>query len=866
MDDFQKLKESFFNEAQEIVDTMDGLMLDLEAEPENMDTLGAIFRQMHTMKGSSGIFDFHVLTRFAHVQEDLLDQMRNGKVEVTSDIIDVFFECLDRTKVLVSMAQEGNEPEESIVSDLMERVRSFLPAKGAAPAGPADVEVVEGPKVRARDSGISRIFINNLPDDAVGEVVASVEDSKNLYQVKMLMNESCIMEGLDPLMLLRSLRYEGDIPFIRINTDNVPDITKLDETLLYFGEILFLYTTECSINEVDDVFEFAHDAGIIEIHHFTPKEVGEFFDVEVDSFWAEAEDVSEEESMVPEGLSPQLFFDETEGNLRDLLKVLPSIVDVDKEDEKLNRAFRLFHTIRGNAALFGLTAISTIATTAETILGKIRDGNGTATEAVVESLLKTAEEIQHIFVSTDASDLEGLQVSEKAVSGGEASSLLGDILIGLGDITEDQLDEALQKQKKPLGEILVEEGMVKASEVEKALEVQKSAGVKPRVAIRVDTDKLDNLVNLVGELVINQTMLGHNESLKNTGDGSINKTLGLLEKITRDIQDQVMGMRMLPIKASFQKLMRVARDVSRKAGKDVDIQVVGEDTELDKTVIDEIGDPLVHIMRNACDHGLEPPEERIAAGKDPKGIVRMSAYHQGGNIVIEIMDDGRGLDKKKLLAKATERGIAREGVEYTDEQIFGFIFQAGFSTAKVVSDVSGRGVGMDVVKRNIEKLRGKVDIASVYGKGSTFTIRLPLTLAIIDGMVIQVGTSRYIVPTISIIESFKPTRDEISTVQGKGEVVRIRENLYPLIRLHKLFNVEPVNVNPWESIVILVEGEGLRGCFLVDDLLGQQQVVIKSLGEVFKGLKGIAGSAIMGDGNVGLILDTGGALSLSMLN
>jgi len=312
-------------------------------------------------------------------------------------------------------------------------------------------------------------------------------------------------------------------------------------------------------------------------------------------------------------------------------------------------------------------------------------------------------------------------------------------------------------------------------------------------------------------------MVSHSDLVTQIADADLQKTMSLLGKITRDIQERVMSMRMLPIKATFQKMQRAERDVSRKAGKEITLHISGEDTELDKSVIDEIGDPLLHILRNAVDHGVEPPEERERVGKPRRGNVSLRAFHQGGSIVIEVKDDGRGLDKAKLISKGIEKGIIDSGSGMSDEQVYNLLFEPGFSTAALVTDVSGRGVGMDVVRRNIEKLRGKVDIFTELGKGTTFSLRLPLTLAIIDGMVVTVTDHRYIIPTISIIEFLKPAKDQVFTVEGKGEMVMIRDQLFPLVRLHKLFDIVPLHDQPWDALVILLEGEGMRVCLLVDD-------------------------------------------------
>ena len=356
-------------------------------------------------------------------------------------------------------------------------------------------------------------------------------------------------------------------------------------------------------------------------------------------------------------------------------------------------------------------------------------------------------------------------------------------------------------------------------------------------------------------MIANTLIVGEMKSVNNNGTS---KNLSQLTKITKDIQDQVMSMRMVTLKQTFQKMSRLVRDVSQRSGKKVKFEISGEETELDKNVIEEIADPLVHILRNSVDHGIESEEDRITKGKPNEGTVSLSAFHRGGSIIIEIKDDGKGLQKERILNKAIDKGLVSNQASMTDNQIYNLIFAPGLSTADKVTNISGRGVGMDVVKKNIEKLRGKVDVTSQEGVGSTFTIKLPLTLAIIDGIVVNVGDTKYIIPTVSIEESLQPKEEEISTVKNQGEVVNIRGNLLSLVRLHKLYNINTTKTVPWESIVVVVEGaEGKYGV-LVDELLGQQQVVIKSLGDRFKNVKGISGSAILGDGKVGLILDVTG--------
>jgi two-component system chemotaxis sensor kinase CheA len=319
-------------------------------------------------------------------------------------------------------------------------------------------------------------------------------------------------------------------------------------------------------------------------------------------------------------------------------------------------------------------------------------------------------------------------------------------------------------------------------------------------------------------------------------------------------------MRMVPLKATFGKMARLARDVSRKLGKNVDFVTEGEETEIDRNLVDIVNDPLVHMVRNAVDHGVETPEERRAAGKPEQGRVKIAAYHSAGSVVVEISDDGKGLDRQVLLAKARERGLVGENAELSDREVFNLVFEPGFSTAKVVTDVSGRGVGMDVVKKNIERLRGTVEIRSEKGAGSVFKMSLPLTLAIIDGMVIRVGCETYVIPTISIIRSVKPAEEDVSTVFGKGEMLRLQGRLIPLYRIGRVYGLAGAKEEIKEAIVVMVEDEERQAGLVVDELVGRQQVVIKSLGQTMKNIPGISGGAIMPDGRVGLILDIGGLL------
>jgi two-component system, chemotaxis family, sensor kinase CheA len=377
-------------------------------------------------------------------------------------------------------------------------------------------------------------------------------------------------------------------------------------------------------------------------------------------------------------------------------------------------------------------------------------------------------------------------------------------------------------------------------------------------SIRVSTDKIDALINLVGELVITQAMLTQQASaLDPVANEKLLNGLSQLDRNTRRLQEAVMSTRMLPMDFVFSRFPRVVRDLAGKLGKQVRLVTMGESTELDKSVIERIADPLNHLVRNSLDHGLEPPEERSAAGKDATGTITLKASHQGGHIVIEIADDGRGLDRHKLLAKARERGLPCSDT-MSDSEVWNLIFAPGFSTAAVVTDVSGRGVGMDVVKKNILALGGQVELASEPGRGMTVTIRLPLTLAILDGMSVRIGEEIFIVPLNSVIESLQPAPEQVKAVASQGRVVRVRNEYLPLVPLHRVFSLPAQHTEAHRGIVVLLESEGKKIAALVDELVGQQQVVIKSLETNYRRVHGISGATILGDGRVALILDVGG--------
>jgi two-component system chemotaxis sensor kinase CheA len=360
---------------------------------------------------------------------------------------------------------------------------------------------------------------------------------------------------------------------------------------------------------------------------------------------------------------------------------------------------------------------------------------------------------------------------------------------------------------------------------------------------------------MAGEMVIAESLVLHDPDLAAVKSPRLQRNLNQLARITGELQKTAMSMRLVPIGPLFRRMARLVRDLSRQFGKSVEMETAGDGIELDRTIVEELADPLMHMVRNALDHGIESPEERRAAGKDPAGHVLLRATHQAGQVIIEISDDGRGMNRDRIVAKAIERGLITSGDSLSNHEVFNLIFEPGFSTAQQVTNVSGRGVGMDVVRRHVEKLRGRIETRSELGRGSTFFLKLPLTLAIIDGLVVKVGSERYIVPLFSVREMFRPGPDVVWTVQNRGEMALVRGSLLPVTRLYRKFQVTPRTEDAGESLLIVAEMEGRHACLMVDELVGKQEVVIKSLGETFRNIPGIAGGAILGDGRVALILD-----------
>ncbi len=645
--------------------------------------------------------------------------------------------------------------------------------------------------------------------------------------------------------------------------------------------------TDETLNEIGFLLEEAMEA--METDGTTPK-TPDASDTEPDK---EETDDGGETNHMPEDVDAELlgeFIAEGSDLIENAEEALLTLETNPEDIESVGTVFRAFHTVKGTAAFLELSLISELGHHAESLLSRVRDGDirysGGYADLSLRALDMIKDLITRVQVALTGDPLlkpRGYDELVKVLANPEAAGIseesdgvpaprVGDMLVAQKKLEREKVEEAADAHPdEKLGVALVKSNAASVKDVGQALRAQKRIKSSSPVmdsSVRVSTQRMDRLIDMVGELVIAHSMIAQDNLISNSDNHDLAKKVAHTSKIIRELQDVSMSMRMVPLKATFNKMARLVRDVSRKVGKNVNLVTEGEDTEIDRNLVNIINDPLVHMVRNAVDHGIEMPEERQQTGKPEYGDVQLLAYHSAGSVVVEIRDDGRGLDRDVILAKAREKGLIGASSDnndrsLSDREIFNMIFAPGFSTAQVVTDVSGRGVGMDVVKKNIESLRGQVEIKSELGRGSVFRMSLPLTLAIIDGMVVRVGCETYVIPTISIVRSINPVAGDLSTVLQHGEMLTLKDGLIPLYRMAHLYHIEDAKDDPDDTVIVIVEDEERRAGLVIDELIGRQQVVIKSLGETMKDIPGISGGAIMPDGRVGLIIDVGGLVRLA---
>lgn len=819
----EKILGDFLGRQPGVLDEMEEQILSLEHGDEST-LLPALRRLVHTLKGEAGLIGISQVERLCHIVEDAIDQ---GEASGLGDILLDVKDWLSR--VFDWMAGRGEEQPESSQT-LIQRLEEPGTAESQPVPTPEPVEEAASPAdeapapSEASPEPAEPRFLTGDPS-LLSEFVTEAQEHLDNCDVHLLTVETdprdeealnAVFRAFHTIKGVAGFLDLGDIQSLAHDAENLLDKARKGERKL-------------SGANMDLTFEAVD---------LMKRLVGHV-----------AQSLSTAEALPVEPALPGLverLNQAVTGEIAEEVSPVQSAADEEIEDSAAGKQR----------------------------LGDILVESGAITRVDLEDTLRQHggakhEQLGELLVQKSCIARSQLKDALRIQSEDGRKRPLGEILIEMGAVTQADIDRALDVQAAPpapkMGEVLVREQKVPAKEVAQALRTQnQQQRVEVREALRVDADRLDRLIDLVGELVIAESMVSQSPEIAQHASPVLSRQLGQLDKITRELQEIGMSLRMVPCRATFQKMARLVRDLAKKSGKQVEFEMAGEDTELDKSVVDKIGDPLVHMVRNAVDHGLEASaEDRVAAGKTPAGHVTLRAYHKGGSIHIEIQDDGRGLDREVIIAKAIERGLIKEEDNLSDREVWNLIFEPGFSTAKKITDVSGRGVGMDVVKRNIEALRGQVEIHSEKGKGSTFIIRLPLTLAIIDGMVVRVGEERYIIPTLTVVRSVKPESQEMFSVVKKGEMLSLQGQLLPLFRLGRLFSISDAVHDATEALVVIVEDDGKQAGIVIDELLGQQQIVIKSLGESMKGIPGISGGAIMSDGRVGLIIDVGGLIKLA---
>ena len=709
----QPAQQTFIEESRDLLRDMEAALLELEKSPGHGEAIDAVFRAAHTIKGSAGVFELDAIVELTHAMENVLVEVRAGRIEAGADLIALLLSCGDHVSALidgVAAGAQGADPALAAAGrTLIDQLGAYAGAQVSSLPEPASVPEHQ---VHVEAPG--------------GATVAS-----DTWHISLRFGRDVLRHGLDPLATLRYLGTLGKIVSLTTLFDAMPQAAELDPESCYVGfEIDF--SSLADKKTIEAAFDFLREDCIIRI------------------------------------LPPH-------SRISDYIQFIRSM----PED-----AVRL---------------------------GELLVASGVLTQYELSEGLKRQDS----------------GAAPQQAGGAAPQQRIGEILVDQGVVQNEVVDAALEKQKVIKEKKAFESGFV-----------------------RVRADKLDELINLVGELVIASS--GVNLGARRAGLAELQESAATLERLVEEVRDGALKLRMVPIGETFNRFNRVARDLGRELGKNVELILSGTETELDKSMVERISDPLMHLVRNALDHGIEPAAERERRGKPARGRLWLNAYHESGSITIEVADDGRGLDRARIVQRAVERGLAAPGETLSDRDIYRLVMEAGFSTAEEVTSVSGRGVGMDVVKRNVEALRGMVSVDSTEGEGTTIAIRLPLTLAIIDGFAVGVGSAAYVVPLEMVVECMELSAEERAGVRESG-YINLRGEVLPLLRLRDVFEAkrEP---GKRENIVV-VQYAGQQAGFVVDALMGEFQTVIKPLGKLFERLSGISGSTILGTGEVALILD-----------
>lgn len=821
----QQVILEFVFESKETLDSLELTLIRLE-EVSDIDkireTMNLIFRPFHTLKGSAGFLQLESIGKITHTTENLLQIFRADPSKWRHEFIDILMKSSDLLRNMLDQVETefhdmGFDQEMAdLIATLEERFREL----SAQTIEKGEISSDHLPAISGPPS---------LPLESVLKQAATFLHSLVETNWKALEGERNYQETID--LIEELVRHYHQVANGSAPTDNA---------LFYLPEKEQLEITETAPGPQKQVSlkkEPLFD---------TPDKLKGFVTTTLEHL----------------------------ENIEGIMLVLDKIPgDVDS-NEYLQSALRSFHTIKGNAGFLNQNLIESVSHLAENTITGIQDGKISLDENSISLVFQIVDTLRSALSSiSEESPVNQdalLEIEKKlsALSMEKDPSLLGNILVKMGKVKSDDVNEAIKHQKAPLGDLLIKMGKASKDDIDEALTEQQAtkkqsvAGLMPQSSvakmqdIRVSLEKLDHLFDLVGELIISESMIARHPAMAAVESDSIKHISGQLHRNMRNLQDIVMSIRMVPISSLFRKMVRVVHDASKKLGKRVKLDLIGEKTEVDKTLVELITDPLLHIVRNAMDHGIETLEQREQAGKDPEGKLVLEAKHVGNEVWISITDNGKGLDKDRILQKAKEKNLIHDLSELSSESdIWKLIFEPGFSTADVVTDFSGRGVGMDVVRRNVEKLRGTIEIQSETGKGSTFILKIPLTLSIIDGLLVSVGEIHYALPTTSIRETLQPKLSDIVKTMDGNELLRIRRKILPVIRLHKLYAINPLCLNLQDGMLLIIDHGDHQFALFVDMVIGQQQIVVKNLPESMADAPHLSGCTILGDGQVGLILD-----------
>ena len=764
MSELDEFKATYFDECSELLLELEEQFAAIEAGERDADRLNAVFRAIHSIKGGAGAFGFSGLVGFAHAYETLLDFVRDGRIELSDEVVTLCIRANDIVADHVRAVQTGEilpadyGQDEKLRFDALARGERGAGEAGDADGEPMDEFDIDFTPVRV---DLSALGDGEAPVEDAFEVAPLQMDEAGQWEIRFTPHQALYARANDPLLLFRELAMLGEMNVRPIFKD-IPPLSDFEPFAVYCSWEITLVSPTLTEALIREVFEFVEGDCDIVIAHLGP-----------------------------------------------------------------------------NADLPLQTAEAALALIAPFMRPKPE----------ADLLALSDEEVALVLGGSRQVEPDALSMPDRLESEPELSfAALAETLLPPEPATTPQFDAA---PAAPAAKLASAGGGLEHEE-----SANRSVGVQ---SIRVDLDKVDRVVNMVGELVITQSMLTQqmDETLRARYTELV-RGLEVLAQTTRGLQDSVMAIRAQPVKSVFSRMPRLVRELAQKTGKKIKLETIGENTEIDKTVIEQLSDPLTHMIRNSADHGIEVPDKRLGRGKPETGTIRLSAEQAGGNILIVVEDDGGGINRERVLQVARDKGIVAPDFQPTDEQIDQLIFAPGFSTASEVSDISGRGVGMDVVLSNIKKIGGSVHVRSWTGKGCRMTLRLPLTLAVLDVMLVKVGDSPYVVPLSSIVETIQCSRASFERVPSGGQVLQVRGEYVQVIDLSERFAISG-HIEAANRFVVLCEAEGsVKVALIVDDIIGQQQVVIKSLEENFERVEGIAGGTILGDGNVALIVDVQG--------